>query len=64
MNNRSAANRVLVSVVLGVQPELVVHLLKRLQEAVDGNNEWGRLDDAIEFLAQLADNPGHRILRM
>lgn len=63
MDTRSDAKRVLVSMVPDVQPELVVHLLGRLQDAVDGSSEWGSWDDALELLAQLADNPGHRILR-
>lgn len=57
------ANSMLVKMVLGGQPELVAHLLGRLQEAVHGNSEWGTRNDVLEFLVQLANNRGHRVLR-
>lgn len=58
-----ATNNVLASLILDVRPELVVRLFEKLQEALGGNHSgWGRCDDILMFLAELARIPGHSVL--
>lgn len=45
-----------------MKPELVVHLIGRLQESADGISKAGGRSEVLAFVECLAANQGHIIL--
>eukprot|EP00752_Nemacystus_decipiens_P012357 g10954.t1 len=54
--------KVLVVLVKNMNLRLVVHLVGRLQEAVDGNADWGGLNHVMAFLGYLATDEDHVVI--
>lgn len=54
--------KVLVVLVKNMNLPLVVHLIGRLQEAVDGDGDWGGLNDVLTFLGYLATDEDHVVI--
>ena len=54
--------QLLTTLVECMKPELVVHLLGRLQESADGDSKWGGRGEVLAFVECLASNQGHVIL--
>lgn len=54
--------KVLVVLVKNMSLRLVVHLIGRLQKAVDGEGNWGGRENALAFLGYLAADEDHVVI--
>lgn len=60
--SQAVVYQLLTTLVEGMKPELVVHLIGRLQESADGAGKAGGRNEVLAFVECLAANQGHVIL--